>query len=233
MDKHNLNIHPHVRILFLAFSVAGTILVKEPEYLAGYYLVVLAPLLLLLKLGKSHYKLLLIGIIPIFLSFILIYIIVLKESDGGWDFIISKCVKILTITSSFQIAFAIPPHLLLPTFKKWGMKGNLLQTILGAFTVWADIGYRANQIIVARFARGFIGKRNIVNTSRQFPFVLVPMIIGVLRTANDRVSVWNQRNVPELIDMIETSNVKYPILFNMVILLSVLLLTGIGIYKLI
>jgi hypothetical protein len=143
----------------------------------------------------------------------------MNEVNGGWNFILIKCLKIITLTSVFQIFLSIPPMMLLTTFKKWGFKGDSLLTLIGAFTVWADIEMRANQIITARFARGFVGKRNMINTAKQFPYVLIPLIIGVMRTSIDRVEVWEQRNIPELVNNGKVFQKKYPTILNILIVI--------------
>lgn len=230
MKNIRYTIHPFNRILFLLFSIVGIIIIDELFYLTGFYVLIIVPLVLLLRLGSIHYRLLLFGIAPIFLTLILIYIIVLQGNNDAWVFVFTKCIKILNITSVFQIALTIPSHMLFQTFKKWGIKREKLQTLIGTFTVWADIKARANQIVIARFARGFIGKRNFINTAKQFPYVLIPLIIGVLRTATERVEVWNQRDVPGLIDNIKVTETKYPFIFNLLLFVTPLIMIAIGIY---
>jgi len=210
-------IHPYIRILFLFGTIAFILLMQNPYYLGGLYLCFILPIILFLHLIKFHIRLFLFGIIPIFLTFILLYILVLDGTNGGWEFIFTKCLKILAITSTFQVALTIQPDMLYITFRKWGFRGDSFLTLLGAFTVWADINTRANQIIVARFARGFIGRRNLINTAKQLPYVLIPLIIGVIRTSIIRVEVWDQRSVPNLLDHQKISETHYPFLFNLLL----------------
>jgi len=119
--------------------------------------------------------------------------------------------------------------MLFTTFRKWGFKGDSLLTIIGAFTVWADLRTKANQIVTARFARGFIGKRNFFNTAKQFPYILIPLVIGVMRTSTERVNVWEQRNIPERLDSNKIIDTGYPVFINLFIvigpILSIILIT--------
>ena len=209
-EKTN-TLHPISRILFLTGSVIAILLMHHVFYLLLFYLVFILPLIFAQKNIFAHLRLLAFGIVPIVLTFILLYILIMKGSNGGWEFIFLKSLKILCITSVFQITLSIPAQLLIPTFKKWGLKGEGLLTVIGAFTVWAEVKTKSNQIITARFARGFIGKRNLINTAKQLPHVLIPLIIGVMRTAVERVDVWEQREIPVLLDKVETSKVKYSI----------------------
>ena len=219
MNLNNNIIHPYVRIIFLILSLIAVLLIGNIYYLLGFYILFLLPVRLSLNLINIHLRLILLGIIPIFLTFILLYIIILKEVNGGWDFIFLKCLKILCFTSVFQIFLSIPPNMLLTTFKKWGFRGDNLLTLIGAFTVWADIKTRSNQIVIARFARGFVGNRTIFNTAKQFPYVLVPLIIGVLRTSIERVEVWEQRNIPDLVDSTELRQIQYNSFFNFLMII--------------
>ncbi len=208
-------LHPFCRILFLSGSIIAVILFANIIYLLMFYGFFIFPLILLQGGFRIHLRLLGFGIVPIFLTFILLYIIIMKGSNGGWDYINIKSLKILCLTSVFQVALSIPTDMLVVTFKKWGFKGDGLLTMVGAFTVWAEVKTKSNQIITARFARGFIGKRNFFNTAKQLPYVLIPLIIGVMRTAIERVDVWEQREIPFLLDNIKPSKTHYPFWLNM------------------
>ncbi|MFN8429789.1 MAG: ATP-binding cassette domain-containing protein [Spirosomataceae bacterium] len=197
MEDNKLSINPYIRLLFLAGSLTGILLINKIELLLCFYFIVIVPLFVLNGQIKRLLNLLLFAFIPIYLSFILLYIVVLKE--GNWQFIHLKILKLLMLTSAIQIMLSIPANQLISTFKKWGLKGETLITVLGAFTVWTDVSYRSEKIITARFARGFVGKRNRVNTAKQFPFVLVPLVVGILRTATERADSWTQKNIFQLI----------------------------------
>lgn len=197
MEDNKLSINPYFRLLFLAGSLTGILLINKIDWLLCFYFIVIIPLFVLCGQIKRHLNLLLFAFVPIYLSFVLLYIVVLKE--GNWQFIHLKILKLLLLTSVIQITLAIPSNQLISTFKKWGLKGETLITVLGAFTVWTDVTYRSEKIITARFARGFVGKRNRINTAKQFPFVLVPMVVGILRTATERADSWTQKNILQLV----------------------------------
>lgn len=197
MEDNKLSINPFIRLLFLAGSLTGILLINKIEWLLCFYFIVIIPLFVLSGQIKRHLNLLLFAFVPIYLSFVLLYIVVLKE--GNWQFIHLKVLKLLLLTSAIQITLSIPANQLISTFKKWGLKGETLITVLGAFTVWTDVTYRSEKIITARFARGFVGKRNRINTAKQFPFVLVPLVVGILRTATERADSWTQKNILQLV----------------------------------
>lgn len=212
------NLHPRCRLIFLIGSLASILLIVNILQLIIFYTLFILPLIIVLNNFRTHLRLLFFGIIPIFLSFILLYIVVLNGRNGGWLFINLKCLKILCLTSLFQIALTIPPNLLITTFKKWGFKGDSLLTLIGSFTVWAEVKTKSNQIITARFARGFIGNRSFINKAKQLPHVLIPLIIGIIRTATERVEVWKQREIPYLISNVKPLKINYSVWLNTLVI---------------
>jgi hypothetical protein len=156
--------------------------------------------------------------------------LVLKGNNGGWDFIFLKTLKILDLTSIFQIALTIKPDSLFSTFSKIGIKGEKLITVIGAFTVWADIKRRSEQIITARFARGFVGKRSYINIAKQFPYIMIPLIIGILRTSIERSRTWTQWNIVDLINNKKQKKQEFPVFANLAIALVTTFCLIIGIF---
>ncbi len=216
MANNNLFIHPYIRLMFLVGSVTGVLLINKIEFLLLYYLLVIIPLFLYSNQIKKHLNLLLFAFVPIYLSFILLYILILKEES--WQFINLKVLKLVLFTSTIQLVLTIPTNGLISTFKKFGLKGDALVTVLGAFTVWTDVSNRSEKIITARFARGFIGKRTFFNKAKQFPFVLVPLVVGILRTSTERADSWEQKNILQLVENHSVGKTNYPTLLNSIVI---------------
>lgn len=214
MEDNKLSLHPYIRLLFLICGLTGVLLINKIEWLLCFYIIVIFSFFLSGKL-KSHLSFLLFAFVPIYLSFILLYIIVLKEKN--WDFIHLKLMKLILLTSVIQITLSIPVPQLVSTFKKCGLKNEVLITVLGAFTVWTDISYRSEKIITARFARGFVGQRTIFNKAKQFPFVLVPLVVGILRTSTERADSWEQKNILQLVNRKESEEINYPLVLNLML----------------
>jgi energy-coupling factor transporter transmembrane protein EcfT len=218
MEDNKLSLHPYIRLLFLICGLTGVLLINKIEWLLCFYFIAIIPLFIFSGQFRKHLNLLLFAMIPIYLSFILLYIVVLKE--GNWDFIHLKVLKLILLTSAIQITLSIPAEQLITTFKKWGLKGEALITVLGAFTVWTDVSYRSEKIITARFARGFVGKRTIINKAKQFPFVLVPLVVGILRTSTERADSWEQKNILQLVKRNKAEKVNYQISLNTVLVIA-------------
>ena len=208
MEINKLYINPYIRILFLLCSVVGILLIDNIVAYIGYYFIVILPVFIYSGQIKKHLQLLLFGMIPIFLSFILLYIIVLKGKDGSWDFIYLRTMKLVIVTSVIQLTLLIPSSYMASTFQKWKIKGEALITVLGAFTVWTDVSNRTQKILIARFSRGFIKERTIIEKIKQFPFVLIPLVIGVLRTSMERAESWEEKDILYLMEINKTENIS-------------------------
>lgn len=217
MGNNKLYLHPYVRLLFLLGGLTGVLLINNTKYLFYFYCSTIIPLFAFSFQIKKHLNLLFFAMLPIYLSFILLYVLILKSED--WNFIHLKVLKIILITSIIQIVLLIPTEHLIITFRKWGLKGESLITALGAFTVWTDVTFRSEKIVTARFARGFIRKRTILNRIKQLPFVLVPLVVGVLRTSTERADSWEQKNILQLVKKNVVEKVDYPIGLNLILVL--------------
>lgn len=215
--KKELSIHPLVRLFFLICGVLGAVYIK-PEYLLIYYTTILIPFLVVGGLLKRHLSFLLFGTIPIFLSFVLLYIVVQEGAQGSWGFIVERIIRISVAAFVFQTGLSVPPDSLIRTFKAWGLKGEFLLIGLGIFVISDDMTRTANRIITARFAGGHVGKRNFVNTARQFPLLLVPLVVGMIRSSLDRSESWNQKHILQLIDATESPKVRYSVFWNSLLL---------------
>lgn len=214
--------HPYVRLFFLIGCIFGIILLNYFLFLSFFYALVILPLFITQNQLKPHFKLIILGIIPIFISYIVIYIFVLECKNGGWDFISLRLIKLLLFTSVFQLVLTIHPDLLIFTLKKWRFNNEALIVTLGAFTVWRDVKYKAEKIVTARFATGLIPKRSFLNISKQLPYVLIPLFIGIIRTSSERAALWEQKNILYLIENYQINKIKFSLSFNLSLLLMTL-----------
>ncbi|MDR0427609.1 MAG: energy-coupling factor transporter transmembrane protein EcfT [Dysgonamonadaceae bacterium] len=232
METNNLYINPYIRVLFAVFGIAGTLLINRISLLICFYLVVILPLFICGQQVKKHIQLMLFGMLPVFLSFVLLYILVLKGNEGGWNFVFMRTSKLILITSIIQLTLLIPAPFLIHTFQQWRLKEESLITVLGSFTVWTDIRFRAQQILTARFSRGFIRKRTFTEKIKQFPPILIPLVIGILRTSTERAESWESKNILHLIEINQTEKIKTPLLLNVFVCLSasIWMITGVLVF---
>ena len=201
-------LHPYFRIAILILGLSGTFICQNLIYILSFWLIIIVPIFLLLGYSKIHLRLLLIVALPMFLMLgILNYILL----NGGTEGIVNAAivvVRLIVFTSIIQIALIIPSQDLLYTLKKWGLKGDALITIIGAYTVWVDVVDKSLKIVTARYAKGYIKKRSVISGIIQIPSLLIPMIIGILRTAQVRSETWMQKNLIARIEQIESKDMS-------------------------
>lgn len=220
MKSNKLYISPYIRLFFLTCCIIGTVLINNVLWLIGCYVIVILPLFIYGCLIEKHIKLMLFGMLPIYLSFILLYIVILNGINGSWQFINLKLLKLILFTSIIQLTLLVPDQYLISTFKSWGLKGEALITVLGAFTVWADVNYRADKIVTARFSRGFIKKRNFLQKIKQFPYILIPLVVGIMRTATERAQSWEQKDIIHLVEIKKSEQVRFPLILNICVFIA-------------
>jgi hypothetical protein len=215
----NLSIHPYIRAIILLCILVAVYLSQSIQFDMAFYLFVLIPLLLLHSKIKNHIQFLLVAIFPIFLSFVLIKIIVLNGQKEEWQLILVKTLKLIISATIFQFLLLIPSKELYITFKKWGFKNNTLIILLSSFTVWNEITNRADKIVTARLARGYVKNRNLLSMGKQLTFVLNPLLVGVMRTSIERAESWSQKNISELVNHYKMEKLEYSVLYNLILLI--------------
>lgn len=198
-----MNIHPYVRGFTLFFALAGTIFARDVLSMLIFWLFVIVPLLIWINNIYQHINFLKIVITPILIILLFVYGIVLKAppdkaigSDpiGGSLYAIFIVLRLILIAGIFQAFLSIEQSKLIYTLKYWGLKGDILYVVVGAFSIWADVVNKADKIVTARYARGLIPNRKFISRIRQVPFVIKPLLTGLLRLAIDRSESWKQRD---------------------------------------
>jgi hypothetical protein len=135
-----------------------------------------------------------------------------------WEFIVNKVIKILLVTTTFQLVLTIPKEILFFTLKYWRLSQPVLITTIGAFTVWEDIRSRTNHILTARFARGFIPKRTVYHKMIQLPYLFIPLVIGIMRTSTERAEMWLQNDIITKIEKYQWKTYTFSKWFNFIII---------------
>jgi hypothetical protein len=229
MNNNKFLIQPFIRVFFLTGCILGVIFIKRTELLLVIYFFIVLPLYVYVGQFKKHLYFLLVGVLPIFLSFVLLYIIIYKGESGNWEFLYFKITKLILYTTIIQLSLIIPAHSIITTFRRLGFKKEKLLTILGSFTVWADINNKADKILTARFSRGFVKKRTLLNKTKQLPYLLIPLIISVMRTSTERAIIWEQKDIFKLVEQYQSPKMRYPFFINAFLVVSSFscLLTGV------
>jgi hypothetical protein len=161
---------------------------------------------------------LILGIVPIFMSYILIYIVVLGQYQN-WDNIITEVTKTMVFSTAIQIVLLVPANELIYSLKKFGIKDKFSIPIVASYSIYQDIINRADKIVSSRFSRGYITKRTRLKTIIQLPFILVPLFIQIFRSLSERSQSWEQKNIIELIKNYDNT-INYNKQFNIFLLLG-------------
>jgi len=212
-----VSIHPYVRILFLIAGLCGAIFCENDLALFLFWVCILIPFMTITNNLKTHIRFLLLVVLPMFGMLSFLQIIVLHNVNQYNEVVLRTVLKLIVYTTIVQFVLIIPPNQIHATFKMWGMKNDVLVTSLGSYIVWIDIISRSNKILTARFARGFIVKRTFIAKLKQLPHLLIPLIVGILRTATERAESWQQKGILYKIEMKKANKVEYTPYFNAII----------------
>jgi len=208
------NIHPYSRIFFLITGIAGGAFCTNNFLLLAFWLLVLLPLMMITGNGKAHFSFLLVVVLPMSAMLLFLSWIVWDKSTADFGNVLLTILKMIVYTTIVQVVLIIPSSQVYTTFKKWGMKGDMLVTSLGSYIVWVDIVNRSDKILTARFARGFIPARTFITRLKQLPHLLIPLIVGIIRTATERSESWQQKKVLYRIEVMKASEIKYNAFIN-------------------
>ena len=200
----------------------GAILCTNNILLLIFWLCFLLPLMIITGNVRLHLNFILVVVFPMFAMLTYLNWIILNKTLEEFNNVYMTILKLISYTSIFQISLIIPSNQVYSTFKMWGLKKDILITALGSYIIWIDIISRSDKILTARFARGFISERTFITKLKQLPYLLIPLIVGILRTATERAESWEQKKLIERIEIMKMQNVKYNILLNLVLLVIVL-----------
>jgi energy-coupling factor transporter transmembrane protein EcfT len=116
-----------------------------------------------------------------------------SDPHGGVLFALLISLRLTVLAGAFQlIMLSIPSRLLPATLRGWGLRGEGLVLALGVFAVEPELKLRAEQILVARRARGLLGGSRWAGL-KQLPRLLRPLFVWSIRSAVHRAEVWEQR----------------------------------------
>jgi energy-coupling factor transporter transmembrane protein EcfT len=116
-----------------------------------------------------------------------------SDPAAGVRFALLISLRLAVLGGAFQlIMLSIPSRLLPATLRGWGLRGEGLVVALGVFAVEPELKLRAEQVLVARRARGLLGGSRWAGL-KQLPRLLRPLFVWSIRSAVHRAEVWEQR----------------------------------------
>lgn len=215
MKSKSQFIHPMTRVTGFVFGLLGILNASEVLLVVGY--LTLLFVLFFSKQILSHLKLVLISGLPFLLLLIVVHGINLSEgisvSESGMTYANSVFVKIVMLMALFQFSLSIPSIELFDLLKYLRVKKYLKWIILESYSSLQELFQKTDQIITARLARGYVEKRNWFNLIKQVPFIIRPLLTGLLNSAFDKSLNWKQMRFMEYLSEMEESNslfLNYP-----------------------
>jgi energy-coupling factor transporter transmembrane protein EcfT len=116
-----------------------------------------------------------------------------SDPRGGKIFALLIALRLTALGAAFQLfMLSIPSQLLPATLRGWGLRGEGMVVALGVFAVQPELKLRAEQILIARRARGMLGGSRWAGL-KQLPRLLRPLFVWSIRSAVHRAEIWEQR----------------------------------------
>lgn len=205
MNMRNGTIHPIARGLAAIMAVSGTLLDTSVLGAAVAWVLVLMPLMAVSGVLRQHLRFIVTILAPISGALFLVWGWVVgappgapvgSDPTGGAGFAALIALRLALLGGIGQFCFrTITPDRLVPTLQSWGVKGEGLVIAVSSLTLVPEMQLRAEQVLTARYARGFVRNRNFVTKLRQVPHLLRPLLAWILRSAIQRAEMWDQRHL--------------------------------------
>jgi energy-coupling factor transporter transmembrane protein EcfT len=150
-----------------------------------------------------------------------------SDPRGGVHFALLISLRLAVLGSAFQLAMlSIPSRLLPATLRGWGLRGEGLVVALGVFAVEPELKLRAEQVLIARRARGLLGGSRWAGL-KQFPRLLRPLFVWSIRSAVHRAEIWEQRAMLLRVQNLQLDSTAFsPLAGALAIVLSILWLAA-------
>jgi energy-coupling factor transporter transmembrane protein EcfT len=134
-----------------------------------------------------------------------------SDPHGGVLFALVISLRLTVLAGAFQlIMLSIPSRLLPATLRGWGLRGEGLVLALGVFAVEPELKLRAEQILIARRARGLLGGSRWAGL-KQLPRLLRPLFVWSIRSAVHRAEVWEQRAMLLRVQLLPNESVPFSV----------------------
>jgi energy-coupling factor transporter transmembrane protein EcfT len=221
-------VHPYIRIASAILLIAGAAMSRNVYFLTLGWLLIIIPLHMILKVLRKHLLFLVYAILPILFLLMIVYSIFLPTfqsanalytRDAGIQFALVTVLKLVFFTAILQLTLHIPDEELFTTLRAWGIKKDGLVIYLGALTIWADVRTKGNKIVDARFARGLVKNRSLWQRIRQIPFVVRPLIGGILASSVERSQSWRQKQLLSKIENLKSTSFRNHYIASVILIL--------------
>jgi energy-coupling factor transport system permease protein len=212
--------HHGIILVAVILGAIGSIVTKNLDLLAIGWGLLILPLTKIFGISKQHLKFVAFIILPLFIILFGVWYFLIgappdrpigSNPDGGAIYALTTVLRLAVLGGLAQIAFLPIPLDDLPyVLTQVGIKGDLLVIIVSSFALIPEFNQRANKIITARYARGLIKDRSFISRLRQLPYLIRPLLTGSLKTALDRMEIWERWGHIESFNSLSQSPKKFP-----------------------
>jgi energy-coupling factor transport system ATP-binding protein len=195
------------RISALLLAVLGIFFCNNATILAAILLFGIVPWLYRVGGGWNYLRFVAFVLAPIATALLVVWGLLVKappgepmgsSPSGGMLYAAIVSLRLAVLSGLFQALFqGLKGNEMLRSLREWGVSGDLLVIALATFAMVPEGKLRAEQVLMSRSARGLIGKRGWLNSNRQLPFILRPMLGWALRSAVQRAELWHHRGLLE------------------------------------
>jgi len=197
--------HPVARGIATVLALAGTFCARNVVAVGVAWLAVVLPIAVVAGIGRRHLQFVLAIVAPITVALLVVWgwlvgaapgAAVGSSPEAGTRFAALVGLRLALLGGIMQLCLlSIPTGDLVFTFKRWGLRGEGLVIVVGAFSLLPELRLRADQVLSARLARGFVGKMSLLGRARQLPHLLRPLFAWALRSAVQRSEMWEHRGL--------------------------------------
>lgn len=198
ISKENL-IHPLSRIIVFVLMIIGVFLSQDLLVRCLGY-IILFVLLTMSGQYLAHLKIILLSGVPFLLMLLLVYGFL--TSDNGFNnqgalHALGIFIKITSLTALFQFTFSLRATELIDLLSYSKLPSYIKVIILESYSGIKDLANSVDQILTARYSRGFVKKRGYLSSLKQLPYLFRPMVSGLLLGSFEKSANWKQLKLME------------------------------------
>lgn len=195
---------PKVRLVSILLAMVATGLTNNVELLIYTWTFIAIPLLILTKQIKKYFYFSLFFLVPFFIILYIIWVLIIQippyekfgtEVLSAQTYVLFITFRFALFTSILQLGvLTIKAKYLASTLYYWGLRKNTLIITLSSLALISELNRRIDEVLTARYARGYFKKRTLWNNFIQLPYMLRSLFTWSLRSAMQRSEIWSKHD---------------------------------------
>jgi energy-coupling factor transport system permease protein len=200
-----VNPYPLVRLFAAAGAIVATQVALDGIVLTLVWLCVALPLVCCAGVIRRHAKFVGVFLLPFSIALFVVWVMLVgtppaaHTSYGPWpamEYALRISARLALIAAIIQLCLlTIAPERLQTVLSQWWVRGDALVISIATVSLLPELQRRADQVMAARLARGYVARRSVVQIVAQLPALMRPLFTWVLRSSVERTAVWRQRRL--------------------------------------